>query len=350
MKKILIASMAAAMLVACSNDSIVDQSQESIGFGSTFVNNSTRAFDPSFNNAKMFADFAVYGFITGENNNTAPLFDGVKVTGSGTGNNASWSYGAVQYWVPGAKYNFCAVAPMTNGGWTKSNCAVANNVISTNLQFTNNGTTDLLYAEHEQVEGLISGNSKVDFTFRHLLSKVRFTFTNGYNATGATIQVRNIHITDAYTKADVALSSTNTTWSDAEDATLDLNFGNANVLVATNGITDAADANTIVALSYSQVARSFNELLVIPAEGPVTTKNGNSYTITFDVDILINGVLVKTYTHEASVALNPAPGHSYNLTTTINGENINPDGELEPIEFTVNDLPGWTNPEAELPF
>lgn len=350
MKKILIASMAAAMLVACSNDSIVDQSQESIGFGSTFVNNSTRAFDPSFNNAKMFADFAVYGFITGENNNTAPLFDGVKVTGSGTGSSALWSYDAVQYWVPGAKYNFCAVAPMTNGGWTKSNCAVANNVISTNLQFTNNGTTDLLYAEHEQVEGLISGNSKVDFTFRHLLSKVRFTFTNGYNATGATIQVRNIHITDAYTKADVALSSTNTTWSDAEDATLDLNFGNANVLVATNGITDAADANTIVALSYSQVARSFNELLVIPAEGPVTTKNGNSYTITFDVDILINGVLVKTYTHEASVALNPAPGHSYNLTTTINGENINPDGELEPIEFTVNDLPGWTNPEAELPF
>lgn len=350
MKKILIASMAAAMLVACSNDSIVDQSQESIGFGSTFVNNSTRAFDPSFNNAKMFADFAVYGFITGENNNTAPLFDGVKVTGSGTGSSASWSYDAVQYWVPGAKYNFCAVAPMTNGGWTKSNCAVANNVISTNLQFTNNGTTDLLYAEHEQVEGLTSGNSEVDFTFRHLLSKVRFTFTNGYNATGATIQVRNIHITDAYTKADVALSSTNTTWSDAEDATLDLNFGNANVLVATNGITDAADANTIVALSYSQVARSFNELLVIPAEGPVTTKNGNSYTITFDVDILINGTLVKTYTHEASVALNPAPGHSYNLTTTIDGKNINPDGVLEPIEFTVNDLPGWTNPEAELPF
>lgn len=350
MKKILIASMAAAMLVACSNDSIVDQSQESIGFGSTFVNNSTRAFDPSFNNAKMFADFAVYGFITGEINNTAPLFDGVKVTGSGTGSSASWSYDAVQYWVPGAKYNFCAVAPMTNGGWTKSNCAVADNVISTNLQFTNNGTTDLLYAEHERVEGLTSGNPKVDFTFRHLLSKVRFTFTNGYNATGATIQVRNIHITDAYTKADVALSSTNTTWSDAEDATLDLNFGNANVLVATNGITDAADANTIVALSYSQVARSFNELLVIPAEGPVTTKNGNSYTITFDVDILINGTLVKTYTHEASVALNPDPGHSYNLTTTINGENINPDGELEPIEFTVNDLPGWTNPEAELPF
>lgn len=349
MKKILIASMTAAMLVACSNDSIVDQSQESIGFGSTFVNNSTRAFDPSFNNAKMFADFAVYGFITGENNNTAPLFDGVKVTGSGTGNSASWSYDAVQYWVPGAKYNFCAVAPMTNGGWTKSNCAVANNVISTNLQFTNNGTTDLLYAEHEQVEGLTSGNPKVDFTFRHLLSKVRFTFTNGYNATGATIQVRNIHITDAYTKADVALSSTNTTWSDAEDATLDLNFGNANVLVATNGITDAADANTNVALSYSQVARSFNELLIIPVEGP-ETEGKKCYNITFDVDILINGTLVKTYTHEASVALNPAPGHSYNLTTIIDGENINPDGKLEPIEFTVNDLPGWTNPEAELPF
>ena len=37
----------------------------------------------------------------------------------------------------------------------------------------------------------------------------------------------------------------------------------------------------------------------------------------------------------------PEAGKSYDLKATINAENIDPEHAQEPIEFTVNALPGW---------
>ena len=58
MRKTIFAILAAASLVACSNDEFVNVAdKEAIAFDNAFVDNSTRSVvDPSFTNSNLFAD------------------------------------------------------------------------------------------------------------------------------------------------------------------------------------------------------------------------------------------------------------------------------------------------------
>lgn len=348
MKKTLFAALAIAAMASCSNEEIVEATnKEVIAFDNAFVDNSTRAhYDPSYTNNNLFSGFNVYGFVE-----KASLFDGTLCQGTVADGATEWGYQGTQYWIPGANYNFCAIAPATvtdatTANWTKTSCSVANDgTINTTLSFTNNGTQDLLYAEHEQIQGKLTGNEKVDFTFRHLLSRVKFTFKNGYNATGATLKVKNIKINNPYKTANVALTAINTNWTDqaiASDFTLD--FGNALSEQATSATADET-------IEYSLDKSSFNALFLIPGNAPSTAVEGTDgtttnvvgYNVTFDVVLLVNGTEIKTYNREVVVNFNPEPGKSYNISTEITASNIDPDNAFEPIQFTVNALPGWGN-------
>ena len=323
MKKTLLMIAAAFAFVACSNDETILQAQpEAIGFDNAFIENSTRSgYDPSFTDTKIFSDFAVYGFVEG-----AVLFDGTQVSKDITNGDLKydWKYAGTQYWIAGAKYNFNAVAPMTNGGWTKTGATKD----ATTLSFTNDGETDLLYA-YATAEGKAESNNAVAFTFRHVLSKVKFTFKNDYNATNATIRVKNVKITDAYKTGSVVLDAASK-WS-SQAGTLELAFGNAAV----------ASADAEEAFDYGKSVESYNELLLIPGAGPKEVEGKKTYTVTFTVDLLVSDTVVKSYSHSINAAFTPEAGNSYNLTATITAENIDPDHEQEPIEFTVNPLPGW---------
>lgn len=348
MKKTLFAVLAITAMASCSNEEIVEAtSKEAIAFDNAFVDNSTRAYDPSYTNDNLFAGFNVYGFVE-----KASLFDGTLCQGDAADGNTVWGYQGTQYWIPGANYNFCAVAPATVGtttaNWTKTACSVTDaGAINTTLSFTNNGTQDLLYAEHEQIQGQLTGNSKVDFTFRHLLSRVKFTFKNSYNATGATLKVRNIKIQNAYAAASVDLTKTETTWTVTNNTdNLVLEFGNALGSTATSATGDEA-------IAYTESKSSYNALFLIPnavpsvtitntdAEGTTTTTTANGYKVTFDIDLLVNGTSVKVYNREVLVNFTPLPGNSYNISTEITAQNIDPNNAFQPIEFTVNSLPGW---------
>ena len=320
MKKIFVAMLALAAATACSNDELVSVNQEAIGFDNAFINNSVRSVDPSYTNDKLFSDFAVFGFVTEEN--TGTLFDGTQVSGSVL--NGEWTYTGTQYWIEGATYNFYAVAPYS-GAWTKT----AASVDGVTLTFDNaNGTQDLLFAKAQNIEGQESGqNETVEFTFGHILSKVKFSFTNGYDATNSSIRVENIKINNAYTTGSVVLGANDPAWTVQDtNATLELVFGNA--------ATTAVDAE--VAFVKDATVESYNERLLIP--GAVT----GGYNVTFTVKVLVNGVVVKTYNHNVLVDFTPVAGHSYDIAATIDHTNINPDEELDPIEFTVTDITTWT--------
>ena len=327
MKKIFIAIVALAAATACSNSEIVSVNREAIGFDNAFVNNSVRSVvDPSLT-ASTLNDFAVYGFVEG-----AVLFDGVRVAKVGSDNaitnndlkKTDWKYEGTQYWIAGAKYNFNAVAPMTDGGWEKT----AATKDATTLSFTNNGTTDLLYALTTQ-EGKVSGNETVAFTFRHVLSKVKFSFKNAYNATNATIRVKDIVITNPHKTANVVLNA-NTAWSGhATDANFTLAFG-----MATDAEATEAKENAAVAYAYDATYESQKELFLIPSEE-------YPYNVTFTVELLVSNTVVATYTHTATATFAPQPGNAYDIKTVINATNIDPNHAQEPIEFTVSTLPGW---------
>ena len=329
MKKIFVAMLALAAATACSNDELVSVNQEAIAFDNAFVDNSTRSVaDPSLT-ASTLNDFAVFGFVEG-----AVLFDGVRVAKVGSDNaianddltKTAWKYEGTQYWIAGAQYNFNAVAPMTNGGWTKT----AADATSTTLSFTNNGETDLLYALTTQ-EGKVSGNEVVDFDFRHVLSKVKFSFENAYNATNATIKVKDIVITNPHKTANVILTD-GTVWSGhATDANFTLEFGMATDDEATTNVKEDAE----VAYAFGATYESQNELFLIPSS------NSYAYNVTFTVELLVSGQKVAEYEHTATATFAPQPGNAYDIKTVINATNIDPEHEQEPIEFTVNALPDW---------
>ncbi len=340
MKKLIFA-LAAIALAACSNEETIERNRtEAISFDKVFVDNSTRSVvDPSFTSTgttpNMFSDFAVFGFVTttdATTTATAPIFTNETVTGSGS----TWTYsGTTQYWIAGANYNFAAVAPKTDGNWTDPQATVE----GTSLSFTNNGTTDLLYDQTTTITGKVSGNATVGFSFRHTLSKVKFSFQNSYNATNTTIAVNNIKITDAYSTANVALTATATTWSQ-QAGTLLLEFGNASV----------AGATTVEEIAQNATAESYKELFLIPEADDTKT-----YTVEFDVDLYVGGVKIKTFQHRGqyatTLAFNPVAGTSYDINAIITPANIDPttpEGEeQEPIQFTVTEIKTWTPAEVD---
>ena len=334
MKKLFTILAVAATLVSCAKEDVVrEAAREAIGFDNAFVENSTRSvYDPSFDADNMFSDFAVYGFVEG-----ATLFDGTRVAKEDLADDQTktgWEYEGTQYWIAGAKYNFNAVAPLTDGGWTKTEATKD----ATTLSFTNNGTTDLLYA-YATAEGKVSGNATVGFTFRHTLSKVKLSFENAYNATNATIKVRDVKITDAYSTGNVVLTDA-TAWS-TQSGKLELAFGNA--------VADDATSTDAPAFAYKTTLESYNELFMIPGAGATsftvtngeTTTSKTGYTVKFTVDLLVSDVVVATYPHTIYTDFAPVAGNSYDLKATINATNIDPNHAQEPIEFTVNTLPGW---------
>lgn len=334
MKKIFIAVLALAAVAACNKTEVVSVSEgNAIAFDNAFVDNATKSVnDPSITKATL-KDFAVYGFVQ-----DAVLFDGTTVSKTITNGeltNSEWKYEGTQYWIAGAQYNFNAVAPKTDGGWEKKEATSA----ATKLSFTNNGTTDLLYASVAK-EGKVSGNDVVAFTFRHVLSKVKFSFENAYNASNATIKVKDIVITNPHKTANVVLTDV-TVWSDNAAANnFTLAFG-----MATDAEATDAKENAEVAYAYGATYESQNELFLIPS-------TSHAYNVTFTVELLVSGKTVATYNHTVTATFAPAPGNSYDIKAVINAENIDPNHAQEPIEFTVSTLPDWgtaTGVDAQYP-
>lgn len=349
MKKILLSLAAVAMLAACSKeDTLVQQAPEAIGFDNAFVENSTRSVEtPGYSTSKLFNDFAVYGFVEG-----ASLFNGVKVAKADLAadqTKTGWEYAGTQYWITGANYDFYAVAPFT-GNWaikTGTTPAAAGATIS----FTNeNGTQDLLYSGIVAQQGAASNNAAVAFTFKHILSKVKFSFVNGYNASAASICVRDIKITNAYATGEAALSKDNATTTNVDETIAWDNQGGA-INVAFGNATTAADYKTYVAptdgttgnlaefdYAYNTTVESYYERFLIPAT--------QELNISFVVDLLVSGQKIATYNHTAKANVALEPGKSYDIAATITASNIDPNHAQEPIEFTAT-MTDWGTAKDE---
>lgn len=326
MKKVFFLGIAAAtMLASCSKDETVDVPQgKAIGFSNTFVDNATRSVvDPSFKKETL-GNFAVYGFTQ-----NGQIFDGVTV--SSNDNGSTWTYSPTQYWVEGNQYAFAAIAPASV---SVSDETLTGNKVGMTVSFTNNGKTDLLYANggaFNADETFMESPQPVSLIFKHQLSKVKFSFTN--NVSGAyKIKVTNVKITDAKSSGTLTVSTAaDNAWSNVGGTPLELAFGAA-------GTTDA---NTADAIAFGSEVETYNEQLMIPTASTV------SYNVTFTVELLKDDVLMGTYHHTATIAgVELKLGYCYDFAAELNAENIvvdpdDPDAQLKPIEFTVNEISTW---------
>lgn len=332
MKKLFIAALALAS-VACTKSEVLETApQKAISFGNPFVENATKAIDPSLTHGDngTFTTFNVYGVLKNSKEDQTKIFDNVEVTKtkkettdiSGTN---TWFYDgdAVQYWIPGNKYTFAALAKGTAATYGAD-------LLPATVSYTADGTTDLLYAKSnvDITTGDVDFSSNIAFTFNHLLSKVKFTFKNEYPADSKlVVTVSNIQITNAIASGVCTLSTK--LWANTGgNATTTMSFGN---IVSTATEQGAAAAEVTAAGLESNFER-----LLIPGQ--------SSFTVTFDAKVTLNNVLVNSY-KGATVAVEGGlkPGYSYNFVGTIGQK-------LEKITFSVKEVNGFTpaTPDVEL--
>ena len=341
MKKVLFTLAAVLTLASCAKEDVVREYQampEAIAFDNAFIDNATRGrVDNTLTNDNL-TNFRVFGYVTGDGGAYAPIFKHLEVRGNGTGQSATWTYddAYTQYWINGATYDFAAIAPFKDGNYSDQDVKFAKNNngdFVTSLDYKNNtGLVDLLYAQNDPYTAGTS-NLKVAFIFKHILSKVNFTFKNMYNAANTTIAVRNITITNAYQHAKATLTADDTVWTGYGETT-ELNFGDATGVDPTSGVFAPKH------MSYGNAEASYRQLFLIPT-------TDYDYTVKFDIELYYNnGTLIKTFNHTKTLDFNPAAGCAYNITATITEANIDPAGAQSMIEFTVDDITGvegWGN-------
>lgn len=297
MEKILIALMALGFFVSCSKDEVVKVNKHEITFGEVFVDNATKATDPTYG-AVALTSFDVYGTITGTAG-SVNIFDGVEVTGN-VGDDV-WSYDEqyAQYWIPKTSYIFAAVVDAD--AVTKDNFHMP-----TALTYNTANQKDLLFATATATVAADGTPSQdpINFTFSHLLSKVQFTVTSDSEG-GYYHSVTGISV-DNYETGTYAISSGVWTGTTVKS----ISFGNIEQVTAAVGEKTNA-----------------TQMLLVP--------NTATFNVTFTVDLYKNGVKLGTETKTVAVDNDLIKGNAYNFTIDCHV------GEL--IQFTVTNDPAWTN-------
>lgn len=311
--------MAVAALAACSKSEVLETPKgAAIAFDNVYVENATKAADLNKDNIK---NFGVFGYVEA-NQTGGKIFNNQLVQKNGS----AFTYSPVQYWVGGAQYYFTALVPYTGAAWTYT----TSNAQTGTISFDNASATanqDLLFAYVKPAvtpSQITSAPNAVAFNFNHMLSRVKFTFINNF-AEGSNIEllVTNVHVTDAYKTGtiDVIDGVAADVWTPA-DKTYDIAFGNVGTAnLAENG----GKAST-------------EHFYLIPADA--------TYEVTFDIALYQAGVLVDTYARSASVSVNMFRGNSYELKASLTAQNTSDDGELYPIEFTINSVEDWDEFES----
>jgi hypothetical protein len=62
------------------------------------------------------------------------------------------------------------------------------------------------------------------------------------------------------------------------------------------------------------------------------------------VDLYVGNTKIDTYAHSGvKLTFAPEVGKAYDVTTTLTPATIDPEASQDPIQFTVNVIPGWQN-------
>ena len=318
MKKQLAIVCAALGMVACMQEEVVTVQHNAISFKGAFVDNATRAAEDPSTTLENITNFNVWGFM---DQPSGYVFTGDKVEKAGD----AWTYANTQYWAPNHTYYFAAVSPADSQAWSLETSG-ANTYGPGVLTFTNaNGTEDLLYAatsvDTPQYDDLqAEGMEAVKLQFNHLLSKVKFTFANGFATRNSSVEIKDIKMT-APEKGTIDLAVEN--WWDNDDwkveGTKTLEFGNVALLAA--GQKDEC--------TYERLTFPVDKAYEYQVEFTVVLYTGDVVALETTKTTAISGVALEM-------------GKAYNFTAEINPENLH----LPSIEFEVEEVKDWVTAET----
>ena len=320
MRKFLIA-LAAVAVASCSTEITIDAPKGAvIEFGNHFVNNSTRAAVDITKDT--IDDFGVFGWVEADEKQGL-IFNNTLVYKQ----DGKFIYQTPQYWIGGAQYYFAALAPK-EAAWKYSPLNAQNGTISFNNAVAG-AEQDLLFdfvAPERTPESITSKPGEVSFNFHHILSRVKFSFKNGFAPTSnISLEVQDVHITNAYADGTINVANGVLAADWAVENEWNIAFGNT-------AIENRADA----VMLPTDVAKTAH-LYLIPTDA--------TYNVTFKVVLYQAGVRLREYNRSASVTVDMERGKSYELKATLDQNNTADHGALSPIEFTVGNVSDWSEYE-----
>lgn len=335
MKKFLFLAIAAAAMTSCSQDETLEVAQkQAIQFGSSFVENSTRAAtDPSYvQGTKEINQVDVWGTVTAAPTGSTPvlIYNSTDVTKGSADYGAAWTCPVTQYWVPGATYKFVGIVDGEKTGVTTANIPEGE-LLPTTVTYVADGETDLLCNVVDVAGTTVTAtyNEIVKFNYTHLLSKVKFTLTDESPADESGVKthfrysVSDIKITNAYAQGTVTVA--NGTWSG---------------LTTVKGSDQDDDYCTFGEIAWNDEDKECaNERLLLPTLANPTV----SFKLKLEgKDAADNWVKIseETKTPTATITLEAAKAYDFNIKVGIG----------QPIQFTVQELTDWVdaNPQPTI--
>ena len=300
-------AVAALALAGCTKNETVDVADSNvIGFANAFVGNPTKAVTEV--TTQSIDKFFVYGdYGTGN----TPVFTNEEVAPNANG---EWTYTNIQEWVDNQTYDFAAyyLPAKLESGVTYSEGKLTFSDYTVNEK---SGQSDLLYAKKT---GVASGDGntpreKIEFTFDHMLSIVKFTLKSGFGE-GVDLEISEFKFHGMNSVA-TCTDGTWSAWNTPLDASSAFTFKPGSATVTATEATDYTD-NCLV------IPQTFNDNVVVATFKVTATGTG------------ITGTLEKTITAKIP-ADEWVKGYRYNYEATIDGQT------LDVITFAAPTVEEW---------
>lgn len=321
-KSFLMLGVAAMALASCTQNEVVEYADSRTIQFDAFVGKSTRAVTEL--ETAGLTQFNVFAYHTGDvvdYNNVA-----VKGSGSGTG----WKAEANAYWQAGNAYEFAA--------YSDQNAAISSGVsfADKTLTFTSYtvGEKDLVAAQTSvRSQSDVNNYTAVNLTFYHMLSQIKFTFTNS-DAADYTLKISNIKITAGKTaKGEFKMNEGGTpaiSWTDASNG----EYAIAEIADIAKGANKTTASESLLILPQNTDNLKVTFTATLTDAGKVKIAEGN-----FEASLDIDG---------GAQTSNWMPGYRYNYTATLNGSDVpvdpeNPGVKPKKIEFNTVTVNPWEN-------
>lgn len=357
MKKSLFILVAAAGIVACSQNDMINVAEEidaPIGFTKVYVEKSTKAFTTGAYTTANFETegntFAVYGFKTTATQTNARVFDGKVVTyqsgltvsTNGYGSTTDWAYSPLVYWDKTAtEYNFYAYAPDASKFTGTVAFSTDNDPTSFSISGFNQATsqpamidlmTDLTSKSGtNKVQGNAIGTNDVAFTFGHILSNinVQMAVSPALKADNTNNPVSVVSISLGAIKMDgtYAYASSSFAWTLASTPNTASFAG-----TQTSGYVFASDALKASDVEFTAVP-AMTDLLFVPQ----TVDAAYQFTIRYKIkdEVFDKTIALSEFKNTSNAGLATwAPGYKYTYNIVIG-----PD----PILFDIAAVSGWAD-------
>lgn len=321
-KSLLFCGVAALAFASCTQNEVLDVNENrAIGFDA-FVGKPTKVVTDL--TGSTLSKFYVFG---DSENGASIVFDNTEVNGAdeGSGSGKTWTPADQAYWTTGKTYQFGAYSDGNNGLIKGTQVSFANGTL-TIKGYSVNDSKDLIAATKSVTCN--NGDEIVDLSFKHLLSKIKFTFSTTAVPTAYKLEVTSITFSGIKTGAGCT-------------------FENNAIATGWSGINDTYIVPTLGDYAVEGGEATTQDILVIP-------QANNTITATITVKMIdekSGAVLVESKEFTATLGTTKdnsiigdednkwLPGYVYNYTATINPNQI--DSNMKEIKFTVTKVDDW---------